>query len=180
MESRVDINEFPAYSFLGNLIGVKEGVSMAKRGGVSGVEAHVGYWLRVVSNHVSQAFMAKVEGKGVTVAEWVVLRELFEGEEMTPSVLAERLGMTRGAISKLVERVHRKGLVDKTGSEEDRRAQRLRLTASGKRLVPVLAKLADENDREFFGHLNVVERGRLAGTLQGIVERNGWKEVAVD
>ncbi|MEI9903207.1 MAG: hypothetical protein WDN06_03970 [Asticcacaulis sp.] len=45
----------------------------------SHLEAHLGYWMRFVSNHVSQAFARKVEAHGVTVAEWVVLRELFEG-----------------------------------------------------------------------------------------------------
>jgi hypothetical protein len=43
-------------------------------GDVSQLEAHLGYWLRAVSNHVSHAFKMKVETHGVTVAEWVVLR----------------------------------------------------------------------------------------------------------
>ena len=39
--------------------------------GVSALDAHLGYWLRAVSNHVSHAFKTKVERHGVTVAEWV-------------------------------------------------------------------------------------------------------------
>ena len=73
--------------------------------------SHMGYWLRYVSNHVSHAFARKLEGHDVTVAEWVVLRELFDGENIAPSRLAEKLGLTRGAISKLADRLIDKGLV---------------------------------------------------------------------
>jgi hypothetical protein len=39
----------------------------------SELTAHLGYWLRFVSNHVSLAFARKLESRGVTVADWVVL-----------------------------------------------------------------------------------------------------------
>ena len=61
-----------------------------------------------MSNHVSHAFAIKLAGVGVTVAEWVVLRELYDAES-APSALAEQLGMTRGAISKLADRLIDKG-----------------------------------------------------------------------
>ena len=77
---------------------------MAKARQASGLEDHVGYWLRFVSNHVSHAFAQKVEAHGVTVAEWVVLRRLLDLGDAAPSALADGLGMTRGAISKLVDR----------------------------------------------------------------------------
>jgi hypothetical protein len=51
---------------------------MAKKIEVSELERHVGYWSRFVSNHVSHAFMLNVEAKGVTVAEWAVMREVLE------------------------------------------------------------------------------------------------------
>ena len=60
--------------------------------------AHLGYWLRQVSNHVSHAFARKLEAEGVTVAEWTMLRELYGGHALGPSRLAERMGLTRGAI----------------------------------------------------------------------------------
>lgn len=150
---------------------------MAKKHRVSDLDAHLGYWLRFVSNHVSQAFTRKVEAEGVTVAEWVLLRELFELGPTNPSRVADRLGMTRGAISKLVERLRQKKLVTRTASDEDGRAHTVALTSAGKKLVPILARLADENDNEFFGHLTDDERESLVGTLQEIVRRHEWKDV---
>jgi DNA-binding MarR family transcriptional regulator len=145
----------------------------------SDLTSHLGYWLRYVSNHVSHAFALKVEAKGVTVAEWVVLRDLYETGAIAPSGLAERLGMTRGAISKLADRLIDKLLVAREANAEDARAQTLALTQKGYRLVPELAALADENDAEFFGHLKPEERLVLERVLKGIVERRGLQSVPV-
>lgn len=146
----------------------------------SSLEEHAGYWLRYVSNHVSHAFAQKVEAKGVTVAEWVLLRQLLDAKGANPSQLANDVGMTRGAVSKLVERLCQKKLAARSASEEDRRYQTIELTAKGKRLVPVLAQLADENDRVFFGHLKAEERGWLVQLLQDIVRQHGWKDLPLD
>ena len=152
---------------------------MAKKIEISELEKHVGYWLRFVSNHVSHGFMQKVEAKGVTVAEWAVMREMLEAGSVNPSQLAERLGMTRGAISKLVERLCSKALVERTTSDGDRRYQSVAFTANGEKLVPMLAQLADENDREFFGHMAGDARADLVELLKDVVHRHGWKDVPV-
>ena len=90
---------------------------MPRRSELSSLESHLGYWIRYVSNHVSHAFALKLAAVRVTVAEWVVLRELYEAES-APSALAERLGMTRGAISKLADRLIDKALIARRASAE--------------------------------------------------------------
>lgn len=153
---------------------------MAKPEPISPLDAHAGYWLRWVSNHVSHAFKLKVEAHGVTVAEWVLLRQLLDSGEAHPSQLAESLGMTRGAISKLVERLSVKGHVVRSAVEDDRRYQTVKLAASGRKLVPVLASLADQNDAEFFGHLSAEQISALTTTLKEIVTRRRLKGVPLD
>ncbi|MFC3675688.1 MarR family winged helix-turn-helix transcriptional regulator [Ferrovibrio xuzhouensis] len=146
----------------------------------SDLTAHMGYWLRYVSNHVSQAFARKVEAHGVTVAEWVLLRRLLDAEPLAPSRLADRMGMTRGAVTRLADRLIAKSLLLRTADPQDGRAQTLTLTAKARRLVPELAALADANDAEFFDHLAPKERAALLRILQGIVERHGLKSLPVD
>ncbi len=143
---------------------------------ISNLEDHLGYWLRLVSNHVSHAFKAKVESHGVTVAEWVVLRILFTTDDINPSQIAEQLGMTRGAISKLVDRLVEKKLVQIRVEKADRRFQSIFLTPAGRAMVPKLAALADENDEEFFSSLNDKQRSQLASLLKQIVAERGLKE----
>lgn len=147
---------------------------------VSPLEAHLGYWIRFVSNHVSNAFARKLQAREVTVAEWVVLRELYETTAVAPSALAERLGLTRGAVSKLMDRLLAKALVTRTASKEDRRYQSVGLTAAGRALVPKLSALADKNDAEFFGHLAKKERALVETLMRGIVERQGLRSVPIE
>ena len=147
---------------------------------VSDLTAHLGYWLRYVSNHVSQAFARKVETHGVTVAEWVVMRELHDVDDVAPSSLADKLNMTRGAITKLADRLIAKSLVTRKADPADGRAQTLALTAKARRLVPELAALADRNDAEFFDHLTARDRAALLRILRGIVEKRGLKSLPVD
>jgi DNA-binding MarR family transcriptional regulator len=146
----------------------------------SDLETHLGYWLRFVSNHVSHAFSLKLQTRDVTVAEWVVLRGLFDSDSASPSGLADRLGMSRGAISKLADRLIAKELVERTASTEDRRQQALSLTADGRKLVPSLSALADRNDAEFFGHLKPAERAALEKILLDIVRRHDLKTIPTE
>lgn len=147
---------------------------------VSSLETHLGYWLRFVSNHVSQAFASKLADRGVTVAEWVVLRALYERDAVAPSTLADSLNMTRGGISKLVERLCARSLLTRTTGHGDQRYQQLELTDAGRELVPELAALADQNDAEFFGHLTPEDRQQLQDTLEEIVRRRRLTNIPME
>jgi DNA-binding MarR family transcriptional regulator len=139
---------------------------------VSDLRVHVGFWLRFVSNHVSHAFARKLHLSGVTVAEWVVMREMFDNEETSPGMLAEGIGLTRGGVSKLVDRLVGKGLVTRRERADDRRFQSVSLTAAGRRMLPQLAALADDNDEEFFHPLSAKERAALIATMKKLVQAN--------
>jgi DNA-binding MarR family transcriptional regulator len=147
---------------------------------VSELKKHVGFWLRFVSNHVSHAFARKLVASGVTVAEWVVMREMVDDEETSPGVLAERIGMTRGGVSKLVDRLMRKKLVTRRDRIEDRRFQSITLTAAGRRLLPQLATLADQNDEEFFHPLSTGERAALIATMKKLVQAHGLQTLPTE
>ena len=66
------------------------------------------------------------------------------------------------------------------GDTRDGRAQSITLRASGRRLVPTLAALADDNDAEAFGHLSAEQQASLLSTMTGVVERLGIRGAAVD
>ncbi len=133
-----------------------------------------------MSNHVSHAFARKVSAKGVTVAEWVLMRSLHGAEPTPPSVLAARLGMTRGAITKLADRLLAKRLLVRIADPDDGRAQKLALTPAGVSMVPELAALADRNDAEFFDELSAEERELLETILKKLVSRHDLRAIPVD
>lgn len=151
------------------------------RSEVSNLKSHIGYHMRVVSNAVSYAFARKIAANDVTVAEWVVLRKMYECAETTsPSIVAEFTGFTRGAVSKLIERLLKKGLVTRAEADRDRRYQDIKLTARAISLVPKLAALADINDEEFFSALSLSERKQLIRLLLKITDHNKLTKVPTE
>ena len=147
---------------------------------VSDLTTHLGFWLRMVSNHVSQGFAAKLADRDVTVAEWALMRALYGMKPTPPSRLADEMGMTRGAITKLADRLIAKALVLREANPNDGRAQTLALTQRGSDLVPQLAALADCNDAEFFGCLTAPERETLKHLLKSLAERGSMTTIPIE
>jgi DNA-binding MarR family transcriptional regulator len=146
---------------------------------ISPLEAHLGYWMRFVSNRVSEEFQRTVEAYGVSVTEWVALRILYDQENATHGALTQVLGMTKGAVSKLIARLEEKQLVARDGDQGDGRLVALNLTDAGRELVPRLAHIADENDQRFFGHLSPAQQTQLRELLEEIVRLQQLTEVPV-
>lgn len=150
---------------------------MPKRLSANPLDAHFGFWLRFVSNHVSARFQKLLEAQGATVTEWVALRTLFDNPQTSHAALIEALGITKGAASKVINRLEDKGLACREQAESSAREQVVLLTSAGRTLVPRLAALADQNEEHFFGHLSRQERAALMKTFQDLVARHQLKKV---
>lgn len=153
---------------------------MSKHQAPAALTAHLGFWLRFVSNHVSQSFAQRLQGENVSVPEWAVMRQLYDSEQSLPSALADGLGLTRGAISKIVDRLVDKKLAIRRKVDGDGRILAVRLSPKGQKLVPVLAALADDNEALFFSHLTRDERTTMERALRSVVEKHQLRAVPVD
>lgn len=147
---------------------------------VASLGDHLGYWMRLVSNAVSRDFAQRLAGEGVIVAEWVFMRELYDAEAMAPSLLADRMGMTRGGVSKLAEKLLSKELIGRTDDPGDKRAHTLSLTNAGREKVAALSAHADMNDGSYFGVLSEAEQAQLRQLLKTLVGRKRLTEISID
>lgn len=146
---------------------------------ISQLEDHLGYWLRYVSNQVSLSFRQSLDKEGVAVAEWVVLRLLYEADDF-PAALAEKIGMSRGAMTKVLNRLFEKKLIKRTEFQKDRRFQKLEITKYGKILVPKLSQIADDNEAFYFSHLSSEKKKTLITLLEQTVEFHNFKNKPLD
>ena len=147
---------------------------------IASLEKHLGYWLRRVSNRVSGSFARSLEAKKTSVPEWVVLRYLSERDETTPGKLAKILMMTRGGISKIIDKLEAKGWIVGRTDAVDTRVRQLSLTRSGQRILPSMAKIADQNDDEFFGCLTSSEKDVLLRLLRKLSDFHRIENVPVE
>ncbi len=143
------------------------------KSGPSNLEEHLGYWLRCLSNFVSQSFADRLEKRGVSVAQWVVLRTLYDYDGVTLNEAARQVGVDKSTLSRMVERLVQKEWVNRAEGR-DRRSLGLTLTTAGRKMVRQSAKLADENDDAFFHSLSIRQREEFLSTIKQLLTANGW------
>lgn len=146
----------------------------------SNLESHLGFWLRRVSNAVSGEFSRTLQEKQASVGEWVFLSELFQRGQSTPGELAEVSGMTRGAVSKIIDKLEAKTWIQMEAKEGDSRFRFISLTREGRRNLPILAKVADTNDARFFACLDSAERDALRELLTKVAAHNRIHDVPAE
>ena len=144
-------------------------------------EQHLGYWLTFVSSKAVTSLARRLESHGVSVSEWVALRKLYDQPApISIGALADSIGMTKAPVSRLVERLAQKDLVERQDSRDDGRAQQIWLSSVGRKLVPKLAAAADENDEAFFGDLPANARVALMGLMRKIAEESRLARAPVE
>jgi DNA-binding MarR family transcriptional regulator len=136
--------------------------------------------MRHVSNHVSGAFARSLQARRVSVAEWVALCVIQEQKDLSPGELAEAIGMTRGAVSKVLDKLEGKRWIKRATKPDDNRVQLLSLTRLGSRILPELADLADGNDEHFFSCLSAAEQANLRQLLRKLAEFHQLDDMPVD
>jgi DNA-binding MarR family transcriptional regulator len=133
-------------------------------------ERHIGYWMRRVSGHLQGASARALQTRHTSVAEWIVLCLILERPGITPAELAESLTMTRGAISKIIDKLEAKNWVACSAKPGDGRVHLLSLTRRGTQIHPQLGEMLDQNERKIFGSLEVDERANLRRLLKKLAE----------
>lgn len=144
------------------------------------LDSHLGYWLRRVSNAVSGSFSRALNEKQTSIAEWVLLRELHDRGQTSPGELADSLGLTRGAVSKIVDKLDAKGWIQTDAKKNDSRFRLLSLTRAGQRSLPVLAEIADQNDAQYFDCLSAREKSVLRALLIKLADHNHIHDVPTE
>jgi DNA-binding MarR family transcriptional regulator len=116
---------------------------------------------------MNQAFRRRIAHTGVTPDQFTVLRSLLEGDSkgLVQSELTRLMASDPNTIAALVERMEGTRLVERRVHESDRRANRIRVTAKGRRKYLLLRKVAlelqskvlevvpEEDRQEFLEHL---------------------------
>jgi DNA-binding MarR family transcriptional regulator len=108
----------------------------------------VGYLISRVksmaSNMVTQRTMAEL---GITSQQGSILFMVASGKCVLAAELAREYGIDASAITRLIDRLEKRGLLTRVRSSEDRRAVRLALTPEGQdiaaRMPPIFTSVTD-------------------------------------
>ncbi len=131
-------------------------------------------WFRFLRLHqrVSTAMTARLKRIGLSVPQFDLLSTLSEREGITQSELAERLYVTKGNVSGLVDRLVEAGMVERRAIASDKRSYALHLTAHGREL----ARQGLGTQREYVGAtLGKLPPAEIAQLDQLV---SSWREMA--
>ncbi len=97
-----------------------------------GVGACIGRARRTIVEAIDQE-LAPLD---ISHAQWIVIMLLGDGAASTAAELCKILIYDPGAMTRLLDRLEKKGVLRRLRAGDDRRAVRLELTAGGRKLYP--------------------------------------------
>ncbi len=131
-------------------------------------EVHADAWIGLLETHkrLVRALDAELEAEhGLTLSALESLGRLAaaDGHHLRLSDLAEECGLSLSRISRIIDALQERGLVQRRGVDSDARAVHAHLTRSGLQLVKVAqCSHFASVQRSFFEHLSATEIQTLA------------------
>ena len=127
------------------------------------IHTELGAW-NAVESALSEA------GNALTLCRFLVLRTVRETPACRIQEVAASQGITLGAASRLVDRLHRDGLLHRTPCEHDRRATILTVTDQGLAHLEEACAIVDKEQERLFAPLSTAQREELTRSLTLIAE----------
>ena len=109
-------------------------------------------------------------GNALTLGRFLVLRTVHDTPACRIQEVAASQGITLGAASRLVDRLHRDGLLRRTPCEHDRRATVLTVTDQGLAHLEEAAAIVEKEQERLFAPLSTAQREELTRSLALIAE----------
>jgi DNA-binding MarR family transcriptional regulator len=141
---------------------------------MSRFEPHLALLLERASRVVADRLSASIGLEGITSEHWRVLRHLADGAGHTMGEIAERLEMNPPTLTKLIDKMVGKSLVQRAAGPEDSRRVLVYATDAGPELLQELQSKVDEHHaslRALLGERNARQLERLLTTLIEASER---------
>ena len=127
------------------------------------IHTEMGAW-NAVESALSEA------GNALTLGRFLVLRTVRDTPACRIQEVAASQGITLGAASRLVYRLHRDGLVHRTPCEHDRRAIILTVTEEGLAHLEKACMIVETEQERLFAPLSAAQREELTRALSLIAE----------
>jgi len=130
----------------------------------------IGGLLGRIKMGMSAALDAELEPLDITAAQYVILMQLALQEADSASELCKGISYDPGAMTRMLDRLERRGLVRRVAHPNDRRTSNLELTPEGKAVYPKLRAAAMKVVNRFLEGFSEQEARQLEGFLQRMLE----------
>lgn len=133
------------------------------------VDQYLPYLLARASQLISGEFHDRLRAFGVPVIQWRVMASLWERRAMSVTELARVVLLQQPTCSRVVGRMQRAGLVERTLDANDRRSIRVALSDHGRAVARPLVQAAAEHEARVRAPLPAGHERVLIEVLQHLV-----------
>lgn len=132
------------------------------------LQSCINYLLTTAQHEIFQTFSAGLAQFNITPGQYGVLGCLWERGSCTPKEIAQILHLENSTISGVLDRMQKRGLIDRVVDPNDRRSVRVVTTEEGAAMRDDVLKLIDELNAEILGGFTAEQRSTLISCLQKI------------
>ncbi len=127
--------------------------------------SHVGFHLRLAQLGVFEHFASRLGEIDVTPAIFSVLEVLHQNDGITQSKLAAAVSLERSSVVPLLDKLAKRGLVERRASTTDRRHNHVHLTDTGRELLAEAIQCASAHEKEVCKPFTIAEKKMLLELL---------------
>lgn len=125
--------------------------------------------LRKIIQSIDMHSCSLVKRFGLTGPQLVVLREIANRRETTAGEIARAVSLGQATLTGILDRLEKRGLINRWRSEPDRRRVQLQATQAAQALLDETPPLMQEAFVEAFSNLQEWEKSMILASLQRLV-----------
>jgi DNA-binding MarR family transcriptional regulator len=141
-------------------------------------EKSIGFLVHEVARLFRRRFEDEARSHNVTLPQWRALIEIQKNEAISQVSLAGCIDTDPMTLSGILDRLEKRGLVERYADPNDSRAKLARLTAEGASLVATARQLGRELYENALGGLSQAERDKISAGL--ILIRNNLNNMTAE
>lgn len=116
---------------------------------------------------------------GLTIPQIIALQAVRDLGEVTSGKLAAHMSLSQGTATTILDRLERRGLIERYRSATDRRIVHARLTSDGSKVLRTAPPLLQAQFTERFSTLSAAEQTDIVDTLRTVAQMMGAMDLDV-
>ncbi len=142
------------------------------RAGSAVLEEQPGYFIRRLQQIAVAIFLEETQAHGITPVQYAALYAALRQPGLDQRTLAATIGFDTSTIGGVIDRLEKRGLIERQASPTDRRVRLLHVTEAGAALVDEVIPAMLKAQQRMLEPLPAADRPRFLAMLKTIVEGN--------
>ncbi|MDQ2075483.1 MarR family winged helix-turn-helix transcriptional regulator [Marinimicrobium sp. ABcell2] len=127
------------------------------------------FWISRLASAMKDTFNQKLADWEVTYPQWMILNVLHHELANTPAQIADNIGVDRSAVTRLLDRLEAKKLVERMHDGLDRRSVKILITRQGVTLMNELNTAARDHQQLFLDQMHPTELRAFKTNVQKLL-----------